>query len=242
MAVTTVSGPHPARFSLNPVLANTMLVGGVSGIAFIVLMVAGIVLQGNIPTISDSIDDIRDYWTDSSGTNRYLLGDWLTSIAMIGFFLPFLTGLRSLLGPADPSGGTWARLAFVGGIVFMLLGALCGLAYGGLAIGAGRELDDSTLRFATGIGSYAFATYLPFGLVALVLPSSLVILASGVAWRWTGYLGLATALLAVVGALWVISGDEDNVLILFSYLAGPLAAIWVISLSVAMLRHQKDAA
>lgn len=220
---------------LSAFLANTRRIGGIAGILFVVVFIAGILVQGDTPMLEDDADEIRAFFADSDDSNLYLVGDWLTGVAFVLFFLPFISALRSVLGPADPSGGMWARLAFIGGVLMLAFGAASSMAFGALALTQAEALDDSTLLFANGISQYGFGSAVPLGMVAFLLPASLVIVASGVLWRWLGIFGLVLALLAIVGALWVVDGDQTSGLGILGILAFIGFGVWVLITSVGML-------
>ncbi|MEO6398448.1 MAG: hypothetical protein ABIP13_08270 [Tepidiformaceae bacterium] len=224
--------------TLARMLANTRKIGGIAGIFFLILLFIGIFGQGEAPMSGDSIEKIRSFWTDGDGTNRYLVFDWLIGVAFLLGFLPFLSALRSVLATGDPSGGTWARLAFVGGVLFLIAGATASGAWGALAFGQGRELDDATLRLAMYQNNYGFTSgnvVIPVFLV----PASLIILASGVLWKWLGYVGLAAALLGLIGALGVVFNDEENLLSLLGLLGSVLMAVFVLGSSIGMIRSSE---
>ena len=223
-------------------LANTRRIGGIAGIAYVVLFIIGILLQGDTPMADDDIESVREFFADSDKTNMYLVGDWLIGIAFIFFFLPFLSSLRSVLGGADPSGGMWARLAFAGGILVLAAGLAGSLAWGALALLPVTDIDDSTLLFANRINHYGFGSGLPLTLAALIVPASLVVIASGVFWRWLGYAGLIVALANVVGALWVIEGDQETFIGLFSLIGFAGYGLWMLATSIALLMSARDEA
>src|SRR5688572_10614528 len=238
MTATSVSNRSAGR--LSDMLANTRRIGGITGIAYVVLFIIGILLQGDTPMADDDIESVREFFADSDKTNMYLVGDWLIGIAFIFLFLPFLSSLRSVLGVADPSGGMWARLAFAGGILVLAAGLAGSLAWGSLALLPVTDIDDSTLLFANRINHYGFGSGLPLTLAALIVPASLVVVASGVFWRWLGYAGLIVALANVVGALWVIEGDQETFIGLFSLIGFAGYGLWMLATSIALLMSAED--
>lgn len=221
---------------LSGFLANTRRVGGIAGIAYIVLFVAAVVLQGDTPMGDDDAGAIRDFFGDSDKSNMYLVTDWLIGVAFIVFFLPFLSALRSVLGPVDPGGGTWARLSFGGGIILLAAGLAASLPYGALALSDASGLDDETLLFARDMNAYGFGSGMPLAMVALITPASLIVLASGVFWKWLGYFGVVVALCNIVGALWVVGGEQESAIGVFGIVGFIGYGVWVLITSIAMLR------
>src|SRR3972149_8157913 len=106
-------------------------VGGVAGILFLIMFIVGIVVRGEPPTFDDPVDEIRDWFTDNG--EQYLIGDYLTTLAFVFFFLPFLASLRGLLASAEGGPAGWSRVTFAGGITFLGFGAGARPFWGALA-------------------------------------------------------------------------------------------------------------
>jgi hypothetical protein len=120
---------------MNGILNQWWRIGGLLGIGFVVLfLIGGIALQGETPTYDDPIDEIRAYWEDEGDT--YLLGDYLIGLAFLFGWIPLIVSLRALLGRAEGGPQLWSRVAFVGGVITLVFGAIAGLADGALAFGA----------------------------------------------------------------------------------------------------------
>lgn len=62
-------------------------------------VVGAVVLQGEPPAYDASLAEVRRFFTDNH--TRFLVGDYLAGLAFLLLFLPFVVGLRSLLGTAE---------------------------------------------------------------------------------------------------------------------------------------------
>lgn len=206
-------------------------VGGVLGIAFLVMFAIGAIISGAVPEYDDDIADIRAFFEEDG--DRFLLGDWFIAVALVVIFLPFAATVRTVLGKADSS-GIWARTAFIGAIAFVALGGGTRLAWGTLALTGTEGLDDSTVRALMYADAYAFAA-VPFGSGLFIAATSVVILQTAVFWRWLGIVGLVIALLGILGGLWVVDGDRESVLGVLGILSFPLTGLWILAISVLML-------
>jgi hypothetical protein len=203
----------------------------------VLFIIGGLVLQGDSPSRDDSIEDIRAYFADDGQT--YLIGDYLTALGFLFFFLPFLVTLRSLLGSSEPSPPILSRLGLIGGLVATIFGGVAGIFWGALAIGIADnpDVDDSVIRALMELDVYAFATPLQLSFALFVLAFSLVIWETGALWRWLGPVGVLSAVLTVIGAAWPIDGDEEGVIAAISFFPGNLLAIiWLIAICINMLR------
>jgi len=214
-------------------LNNPRRVAGVFGIVFTVLfLIGGPILQRQTPTVNDDVQQIRAYWVDDG--DRYLAGDFLFGIAVILFFLPFVVALRSVLEPADRSGGMWARGMLVGALVAALLGGAGAMALGGLALQGAGGLDDSTLQFATRVAAYSL-TGLGGGFALMLLAAAIVIAQSGVLWRWLAVLAALAAVANIVGGLWVPDGDPEGAFGVLSFIGLIATQIWILVVSIQLL-------
>jgi hypothetical protein len=212
--------------------------GGAAGLIYVVLFIfGGFVLQGDSPSRDDSIAEIRAYFADDGQT--YLVGDYLTAIAFIFFFLPFLVTLRSLLGSSEPSPPILSRLGLIGGIFATLIGGVAGIFWGGLAIGIADNpgVDDGVIFALMELDTFAFATALQLSFALFILAFSLAIWETGALWRWLGAIGVLSAVLTIVGAAWPIDGDEEGLIATIGFFPGNLLAVfWLIAVCINMIR------
>ena len=116
------------------------------------------------------------------------------------------------------------------------IGFATSFAWGALALGAGvhPEVSDSTVRTLMYVDAYGFTTMI-LASSLLVLPASVVIYTSGVLWRWLSILGVATGVLVVIGAAWVIDGDQEGVLAIIAFIGFLGVPLWVLLVSVSMV-------
>ena len=69
----------------------------------------------------------------------------------------------------------------------------------------------------------------------LMFPASVVILTSGVLWRWLAILGIAAGILAIIGAAWVIDGDQEGALGIIGFIGFFGFALWVLLVNINMI-------
>ena len=211
-------------------------VGGVLGLAWLVLFIIGVfVLQGDSPERDDSIAEIRRYFIEDGDT--YLLGDYLIGIAFMVFFLPFLIILNRVLSSNDNSLPTIAsRVGLFAGALAILWGGLAGISWGALAIGAAEnpQVDASSVRTLMEIDAYAFAGLLfPVGL--FMGAAGLSIWLSGLLWRWVGAIGIIGFVCCYIGAAWPIDGDDEGAVAGFGFVGLTVIAVFVLLVSINLL-------
>jgi hypothetical protein len=216
-------------------------VGGVFGIGFVVLFIIGpIILTGETPSRNDSIEEIRAFFQDDG--QRYLVGDYLGGIAFLFFFLPYVVTLRWVLGSGEGWPPIWSWLTVVGGVCLVLIGGASAVAFGTLAISADNpEIEDTSVRLLMEMSTYSF-TGIGFTMALFVASASLVILRTGVLWRWLAAIGLIAAVLLLIGAAWPIDGDEEGAIAIAGFIGAPIAALFVLLSSINMLMLKEEPA
>ena len=217
-------------------------VGGIFGIGFVILfLIGGIFLTGDTPQRDDSIEDIRKFFADDG--EMYLVGDYMTGIAFVFFFLPYLVTLRWVLGSGEGWPPIWSWLTVIGGVSMLLIGGTSAVFFGALAISEGNPdvIDDASVRLLMEMSTYAFTGFsLTMGL--FVASASLVVLRTGVLWRWLAALGFLAAVFLVVGSAWPIDGDEEGALAILGFIGAPLTLLWILISSIAMLMMKEEPA
>jgi hypothetical protein len=222
---------------------NWWRAGGIFGILFVVLFFVGpFGLTGDTPTRTDSIEEIRAYFEDDG--DLYRIGDYLGGLAFVLFFIPYLVILRWVLGAGEGTPPIFSWLAMFGGFAVVVIGGTASVFFGALAIAADdaeiyAQLDDSSIRLAMEMNAYAFTGFL-FTLGLFVGAASIVVLKSGVLWRWLAGLGLLAALLLIVGAAWPIEGDDEGTLAIIGFIGAPLAMLWIIISSINMIMMKEE--
>jgi hypothetical protein len=207
-------------------------VGGLAGIASVVLLFVPAILVADEPRYSDSGREILSWYARHGG--RWTLSIFIIGIALAFFLLPFLSALASVLERAEGEPHVWSRVAFGSGLL-IVAGMVTGwggegiLSY--LAKDAGEEVARAGVAFALFI--YAI-TGLFVG--AFILSSSIVILKDHVFWRWLGWFGLVVAAVNILGAAAVFDTPDGLFGVLRTRVAPVALAVWIIAVSVAMLR------
>lgn len=219
----------------NRIWPNWWRMAGVDGIIWAVLFVVGaIALQGDTPARSDSIDEIRQYFVDDG--DKYLIGDYMISLGFLIFFVPYVIGLRWVLGSREGSPAIWSWMAFSGGILATILGAASGMGWGALALGLkdNPDLNDATLRFLVDMNYYGFAL-VELAVALFVGSAGFVVFRTGVLWKWLGIIGLIAAIMLVIGAAWPIDGDDEGVIAILGFIGLPATLVFVIISSIGMI-------
>jgi hypothetical protein len=200
-----------------------------AGIVFIVLALVSTFIAGEPPGLNDSAREVADYFDDNDAAIRW--GQFIGSLAVI----PLLWWLGSLWSTLRRAEGGAPRLTVTAGLGAVVAATSVLASSAVLSTAALRQdsLGPDGLRFF-----YTFSALLlavaAFGAATLVLASSVVVLRSQVFPAWVAWLGL------VSGAVWVASGlvlvSTRDAVFFLGLIAFILWAVWVIAVSVLMLR------
>jgi hypothetical protein len=198
---------------------NAARAGSLSGVAFVVLVLAANVVSGSFPDTSASpmtvIDFYRAHRTDEQ------LGAVLTAVAVVAG-LYFFGSLRSYLG-RDADGNHFASIGFAGAILFAVGGCInAGLQWSladvpsRLTPAAAQALNVLyTDNLATGLFIAGLATLMLFYGIAMVRTRLMP--------HWLGWLSIALGVVALAGPL--------------AFLVFVATAPWTIIVSILLYRR-----
>ena len=209
--------------------------GALGGILFVVLVLIGGFLPGNPPKTGDSTADMVKFVADKGDEIR--IGGYLGAIAVIPFFW-FLASLWRLLRRDEGGAPRLAVVAALGGALAATAGTIGGIILAVLPM-ARSSLTPGLLRTLYILSAnVAFSSL--FGIAALVLGASIVFIRTRGMPVWLGYFGILAALVALIGAGVTVSTNDT--LYTLGFIGFLLAALWVLILSVLMLRSAPEAA
>src|SRR5262245_40742988 len=169
----------------------------VAGIAFVVLMVVGSMLVGDIPNPDASRADVVAYLADGDRQMHNLVGAYLWVIGALAF-LWFLIRLRNDLRRAEGGSGTLSNLAFGAGVAFAAVWTVSAATFDAVAYAVSLRdapvTDTDLVRVLPPLGrlELLFGGGF-FGLVVLVATAA-VVLRTAFLPRWLGGLGIVAAI------------------------------------------------
>jgi hypothetical protein len=201
----------------------------ISGIVFVVLMVVGSFLVGDVPDPDAAEREIADYLADSDNHTRNLIGAYLWVVGALAF-LWFLTGLRGDLRRAEGGTGALSNLAFGAGVAFVAVWMVSAVVLASVPYAV--ELRDAPVsdpdlvRVLPQLGRLLLLLGAGFAGALLLLAVSGVSLRTGVFPRWLAWLAIAAAIVLFFD---VVYGN------IFSFW------VWVFIASIVMLmRRERD--
>jgi hypothetical protein len=169
----------------------------IGGIVFVVLMVVGSILVGDVPRADAPEQEIAAYLTDSDNHTRNIIGAYLWLGGALAF-LWFLTRLRSDLRRAEGGTGALSTLAFSAGVAFTAVWMvsatnLASVAYA-IELRDAPVSDPDLVRVLPPMGGLLLLLGGGFAGLLLVLAASAAIFRTGVYPRWLAWLGIVAAI------------------------------------------------
>ena len=215
---------------------------GVVGLGYFVLQVLGAVLfmvAGNPPSFGDA-KKYADFI--SSGSGLFLGDAFLTGVATM-VFVAFALGIRGVIREAAERGEWVGTLAFGAALL------LAAIAFAGAALEATAAIVSTTGTDPTTVRALWVATSLMFTFI--YLPAALLLATVSYAAlririlpNWAGWLGIVAGILNLAAVATVFGGTGDYGAVgLLPYVLGfAPGQLWILGVSVALLRAAPSAA
>jgi len=207
------------------------MLGGISGIAFLILSIVTAIIVPP-PTATSDPAKIIAYFGDHRGA--LLLSGYLNAVTIIPaalFAIALYRLLRSIEGPAG-------ILAMVSVLGMAVTGAvvIAGSAVSSAVAYTGRDLDAAVARPLNNL--VLMAQVFPWLPMALWAGSAgVVLLRAAGAMRWLGYLGLLMGVLALIAAASVARSGIFALGGVLVFVAVGVSCVWILAMSIAMLRQ-----
>ena len=201
-----------------------------SGVAFALLFVAGILALGELSgSVGDSDETFISYYADSGTRARDIVGGYLLAGAGLSF-LWFLNHLRGRLSTAESGPAGLSGVAFASGVVFVVILFAAGaalatvnvsLTFGEIYGEEGRQLEGPEVSILPQLGYVLLFVYGGCAAALTIAATSFATLRSGAFPAWLAWVGFAAV-----------------VLLLFAMAVAPIfaLAVWVLAVSFVIFR------
>ena len=212
--------------------ANYERLGAIAGIAAMVLIIVGFFLPGAPPKADDAVSEFTDFLVDKRGA--LLAGTMLIGLGA-ALLLTFFSALRDQLAVGG-RGNAFAREAFGAGIVTVTINLIGAGILAGAAFEVGGLGDDVLNRALLDTAAEVF-TLAGFPVSFFFFSAAAAVSQSGGLPRWTVPTGYVVAVIQLISTVAVFASSGFFAAGgAFAPLAFLVAAIWIIAVSVVMLR------
>ena len=202
-----------------------------AGLAFVGVEIACIAIQGGAtPSRQSAATSIAAFFRDH--TRRVEVSEVLAAFGLAAL-LWWFGGLWELLTSARPPSPGLTAVAAGGFAIGLALGLVDISLFGTAGVAAHTVGNDALVLLYD--ASTAAILLSGIGIAGFLTATCLISARSGLFRTWTNYLGLATALGLLVGAVGV--GNAGNTFLLGGYLAFIGWCVWTVAVSVSMWRR-----
>ena len=180
-----------------------------TGVLFILLVIAGFAIGGEPPEPDDPVAEIVEHYVDNKDSVMISAIVGTLAGAVLIFFFAYL---RKVLKAAEGPDGMLSLVAFVGAVILATGAAIDGTIYFALAETA-DDIDPAGVQALQALWSNDFLP-LALGTLVMLLASGLSIVRHGALPKWLGWVAIVLAILGPTpvgffaflgGALWILT-------------------------------------
>ena len=206
-------------------------ISGIAGLLFVVLsfVASGMNVQ---PPAYEQDQTAFVTWFAENG-QRFRIGHFIAGVAFLLFYFPFFAGFCERLREAEGTPAIWSRVAWAGVIMSPAAGTTSGSFIVGAALLGGGVSSDTAAFGAAG----SFYAYVVSGALSgiVMIGAAVVIIRTGVFWRWLGWAGASIGLAAIAGSAALIENDPSGLFATINAFAWLAYFVWIAALSIALI-------
>jgi hypothetical protein len=178
----------------------------IGGIIFVVLMVVGSMLVGDVPDPDAPEQEIATYLGNNADHMRNIAGAYLWVVGALAFIW-FLTRLRNDLRRAEGGTGALTNVVFGSGVAFAAVWMVSATMFASVAYASALRdapvRDPDLVRVLPPMGRLLLLLGGGFAGLLVLLAVSVVILSTGVYPRWLAWLGILAAMVLLFDVLYL---------------------------------------
>jgi hypothetical protein len=191
-----------------------------TGVLFIVLLFVGFAVGGEPPQADDEVQEIVDHYVDNDTSVK--LGSGIGAVAALSLVF-FFGYLRKVLRAAEGEGGMLSLVAFIGGVIVAIGGAIDGTISFALAEAA-DDIDPIAVQALQALWDNDF---LPFalGVMTFLFAAGASIVKHEALPKWLGWAAISLGIIGVAGFL---SASD------WGFISAIGAAVWILIVSILL--------
>lgn len=208
-------------------------ISGIAGLLFVVLsfIASGINVQ---PPAYVQDEATLVAWFAENGT-WFRVGYFIAGLAFLPFYFPFFAGFCERLREAEGTPAIWSRVAWAGAIMSPAAGVTAGAFNVGMALLEGRVSPEVAV-FGAAANFYAFPVVSGAMNGIIMIGATVVILRTGIFWRWLGWSGALIGIAAIGGSAALVENDPGGLFANISSFAWLAYFLWIAAASIGLIR------
>ncbi len=212
-------------------------ISGIAGLLFVTLSFVASSINIQPPAyVEDGVTLAR--WFTENGT-RFRFGYFIAALAFLPFYFPFFAGFCERLRDAEGAPSIWSQVTWAGAIMSPAAGVTAGAFNVGPALLEGRISPDAAV-FAAAANFYAFPVVSGAMNSIIMIGATVVILRTGVFWRWLGWAGALIGIAAIGGAAALVENDPGGLFATTSTFSWLAYFLWIAAASIGLIRERND--
>jgi hypothetical protein len=193
-----------------------------TGIGFVVLVIASFLIAGEPPSADDDVSEIVEHYVDNK--DAIFIGSFLGGIG--GMLLVFFFGyMRKLLHAAEGEGGMLSLVAFAGAVILAIAIAIDATISIAIAEAA-EDIEPASVQTLQALWDQDFVPF-AVGAQVLWLATGISIVRHGVLPKWLGWVAIVLGVASLTPAGF------------FAFFVG---MVWIIVVSVMLSQRARGAA
>jgi hypothetical protein len=199
------------------------LVPLLTGIGFLVLLIASFIVAGDPKDANHSARDIAQWYVDNKDSAEIGAFLGVVAAAVLIFFGAYL---RKVLAAAEGAGSMLSVLPLIG-LAIVAVGASTDALLTFAAAEAAGDVPDSTIQTIQAIFDNDFATF-SLGIMVFLWSVGLAVLKTGAMPKWMGWAAIVFGVVAIAGPI--------------AFFAAPLAGLWILVASIVLSMQARSGA
>ena len=194
-----------------------------TGILFLVLLIAAAVTAGDLPDATEkSAREVLETYRDDEA--KISVGALLFGLASVALLF-FAGWLRRFLRDAEGPTGILSAVSFAGAII-LAVGLATSAAFAFATADVADDITDPTV--VQSLNALSWGYWIPFaaGVITMFLAAGISVIRHGALPKWLGWVAIVAGVLMFTPAFFV---------------AGPVAALWILVVSIFSARRARAA-
>lgn len=212
--------------------ATPYRISGIAGLLFVTLsfVSSGITIQP--PTYIQDGATLASWFAENGAQFRF--GHVIAALAFLPFYFPFFAGFCERLREAEGEPSIWSRVTWAGVIMSPAAGTVGGAFNIGPAL-LGERISPETAVFAAAANFYTFPVVSGAMNSIIMIGATVVILRTGVFWRWLGWSGALIGVAAIVGSAALVENDPGGLFATTSAFSWLAYFLWIVAASIGLI-------
>lgn len=208
---------------------------GIAGLLFVAFSFLAAGMNVSPPAYDEDAGVVAAWLANSA--EAYRRWHFIAGLAFLLFYFPFFAGFCEKLRQAEGTPATWSRVAWAGAVISPAAGTTSGAFIMGAAL-SGQGVSPEAAKLALAAQHYAYVVSGAYT-GTIMTGASVVILRTGVFWRWLGWAGALIAVAAVAGSAAIVTSNPQGFFVSISNFAWLAYFLWIAAVSFAMLQNRE---